>query len=58
MKQAHIGGVFLIYIQRKKSILFNSFGLEGFKEFILQVDRKTLNKILYGIKRFEKKIIR
>ena len=42
--------------QKKKEIfLFGSFGLEGFKEFILQDDRKTLNKILYRIKRFEKK---
>ena len=55
-KKAHIGGGFLIYIKKKKEIfLFGSFGLEGFKEFILQDDRKTLNKILYRIKRFEKK---
>ena len=43
-------------LHRKKEIfLFDNFGFEGFKEFILQDDRKTLNKILYGIKRFEKK---
>ena len=54
-KKAHIGGGFLIYKKKKEIFLFRSFGLEGFKEFILQDDRKTLNKILYRIKRFEKK---
>ena len=40
---------------KKEIFLFDSFGFKGFKEFILQDDRKILNKILYGIKRFEKK---
>ena len=35
--------------------LFDSFGLESFKEFILQDDQKVLNKILYGIEKFNKK---
>ena len=54
IKKAHIGRVFLIYIQ-KRNLLFDSFGFEGFKEFLLQDARKTLHKILYGIKKFEKK---
>ena len=45
----------MIYIQKKEIFLFDGFEFEGFKEFILQDDRKTLNKILYGIKRFERK---
>ena len=30
---------------RKEIFLFDSFGFEGFKEFIIDDDRKTLNKI-------------
>ena len=36
---------------KKEILLFDGFGFEGFKEFLLQDDRKTLNKILYGIKK-------
>ena len=39
----------------KKTFLFESFGSEGSKELLLQGNRKTLNKILYGIKKFAKK---
>ena len=35
--------------------LFDSFGFDGFKGFLLQDDKKTVNKILYGIKKFPKK---
>ena len=37
----HIGGVYLIYIQKK--------------EIFLQNDKKLLKKILYGIEKFNKK---
>ena len=40
---------------KKEVFLFDSFGFDGFKEFLLQDDKKVLNKILYGIKKFEKK---
>ena len=46
---------FLDLHQRKQIFLFDSFGLEGFKEFIIHNDRKTLNKILFGIKKLKKK---
>ena len=46
---------FLDLHPKKEIFLFDSFGFEGFKEFLLQDDRKTLNKILYGIKKLEKK---
>ena len=46
---------FLDLHPKKEIFLFDSFGFEGFKEFLLRDDRKTLNKILYGIKKFEKK---
>ena len=39
----------------KGIFLFNSFGFDGFKESLLQDDKKTLNDILYGMKKFEKK---
>ena len=35
--------------------LFDSFGFQWFKEFIINNDRKTLNKILFGIENFQKK---
>ena len=40
---------------KSEIFLFDSFGFEGFKEFVLQDNRKTLNQILYGIEIFEKK---
>ena len=46
---------FLDLYPKKEIFLFNSFGFDGFKEFLLQDDKKTLNKILYGIKKFEKR---
>ena len=45
---------FLDLHPKKEIFLFDSFGFEGFKEFLLQDDRKTLNKIFYKIKKFEK----
>ena len=36
---------------RKEIFLFDSFGFEGFKEFISDDNRKTLNKILFGIEK-------
>ena len=55
IKNVCIGGVSWIYIQKKEIFLFDSFGFEGFKEFILNNDRNILNKILYGIEKFDKK---
>ena len=43
---------FLDLHPRKEIFLFDSFGFERFKEFISDNDRKTLNKILFGIKKF------
>ena len=40
---------------KKEIFLFDSFRFDGFKEFLLQDDKKNLNKILYGIKKIEKK---
>ena len=46
---------FLDLHPKKEMFLFDSFGFHGFKEFLLQDNKKALNKILYGIKKFEKK---
>ena len=37
---------------RKETFLFGSFGFEGYKNFIMQDDRKILNKILFSIEKF------
>ena len=41
--------------ERKEIFLFNSFGFEGFKEFVIDNDRNILNKILFGTEKFPKK---
>ena len=35
--------------------MFDSFGFEGFKEFFIQDDQKIINKIFYGVEKFDKK---
>ena len=42
------------FTSKKEVFLFDSLGFEGFKELILQDDQEILNKILYGIKKFNK----
>ena len=49
----HIAGVSLIYIQKKEIFQFDSFDFEDFNKF--QNGQKLLNKILYGIEKFNKK---
>ena len=39
----------------RKECFFDSFGFEGFKNFIMQGDKKILNKILFGIQKFKRK---
>ena len=46
---------FLDLHPKKEIFLFDSFGFEGSKEFILQDDQKVLNKILYDTEKFNKK---
>ena len=46
---------FLDLRPRKEIFLFDSFGFDKFKEFIIDNDRKTLNKILFEIEKFLKK---
>ena len=46
---------FLDLHERKEIFLFDSFGFEGFKEFIIDNDRNILNKILFGIEKLKKR---
>ena len=46
---------FLDLHPKKEVFLFDSFGFEGFKQFVMQDNTKLLNKILFGIERFKRK---
>ena len=46
---------FLDLHEKKEIFLFDSFGFEGFKEFVLNDDKNILNKILYGLEKLKKK---
>ena len=45
---------FLDLHQKKEIFLFDSFGFEGFKKFIIDNDKKILNKILFNLEKFQK----
>ena len=45
---------FLDLHERKEIFLFNSFGFEGFKELVIDHDKNILNKISFGIEKFQK----
>ena len=46
---------FLELHPKKETFLFDSFGFEGFKQFVMQDNRKLLNQILFGIEKFKRK---
>ena len=54
IKRVCIGGVSFDLYPKKEIFLFDSFGFEGFKELILKDVQKVLNKVLYGIEKFNK----
>ena len=35
--------------------MFDSFGFKGFKEFVIQNDKKIISKIFYRVEKFDKK---
>ena len=45
---------FLDLHKKKEIFLFDSFGFQGFKKFIIDNDKKVLNKVLFGLNKFEK----
>ena len=53
--QVFIGGVLWTFIQKNNLFLFDSFGLEGFKLFIVNNDQQIINQLLYNFKKCESK---
>ena len=49
-KGTHWWSVFELH-NRKTLFLFDSFGVEGLKEFIISNDKKLIDKILFDLKR-------
>ena len=47
---------FLDLHPKKEIFLFDSFGFTGFQKFEIDNDKDILNKILFGIENFKKKI--
>ena len=45
---------FLDLHPKKEIFLFDSFGFEGFKKFIIDNDKKVLNKVLFDLNKFKK----
>ena len=43
---------FLDLHPKKEIFLFDSFGFEGFKKFIVDNDKKVLNKVLFDLNKF------
>ena len=46
---------FLDLHPKKEIFLFDSFGFEGFKKFIIDNNKRVLNKVLFGLNKFEKR---
>ena len=51
INQERIGGAFLIFIQKKDLLLFNSFGFVAFKQFIIDNDSAIIDKMLFNLKK-------
>ena len=49
-----IVGAFLIFIQKKDLLLFDSFGFAGFKQFIVDNDKNMIDKMLFNLEKFNK----
>ena len=50
INQERIGGAFLIFIQKKDLLLFNSFGFVAFKQFIIDNDSAIIDKMFFNLK--------
>ena len=46
---------FLRFASKKEIFTFDSFGFGGFKKLVIQDDQKFINKIFYGVEKFDKK---
>ena len=47
-KREFIGGGYLTLNQKQTSFFFYTFGLDGLKAFIIQDDKRVIEKILFG----------
>ena len=45
---------FLRFASKKEIFTFDSFGFGGFKKLVIQDDQKFINKIFYGVEKFDK----
>ena len=53
IKRQRTGGVFSIFDRKMIFFLFDSFEIEGLKSFIIQNDRRIIDKIISGIENME-----
>ena len=49
---------FLDLHPKKEIFTVDSFGFKGFKKFVIQDDQKIINKIFYGVEKFDQKDIK
>ena len=54
MNQRFTSGVLWIFIPPKKLFLFDSFGIKGFKLFIVNNDQKIINELPYNFRKCKK----
>ena len=52
--QVFIGGVYLTSNQEQTFFFFDSFGLDGFKNFIIEDEMPIVNKILLGVEQINR----
>ena len=46
---------FFNFDPKKEIFMFDSFGFKSFKEFVIQNDKKIINKIFYRVEKCDKK---
>ena len=51
INQERVGGAFLISIQKKDLLLFDSFDFVGFKQFIIDNDSAIIDNMLFNLKK-------
>ena len=54
VKKAHIGGGVYWILNQKMNCFLYSFSLQGLKDFIIQDDKRTIDKILVGIDKMDR----
>ena len=57
INQERVGGAFLISIQKKDLLLFDSFDFVGFKQFIIDNDSTIIDNMLFNLRKQTQAII-